>query len=218
MNRFSGTELDVLVARYLLGDTSLLPEIVALLQGPLYSIVMKCGVSHNDAADVVEQFFEDLFEKKIWKYTPRPNSTVWNWLSAAARNAAKDWRRQQARRPDVPASDLIETMDASRGLVSPDVEPPSPRMSVLLNAFGPAFGQLSEREQDLLRLRIVLDLDYETIADQFEPGLDADERARLANRLKTQFHRAREKVRKAMSLDPSVPRGLFENVARKESV
>jgi RNA polymerase sigma factor (sigma-70 family) len=203
MDRAQAQELDELVARYRQGEGQLLEQLMGLLGGPVFSATLSLGIPYADAPDVVENFFEKLFAKKIWRYQARPGSTFWSWLSVVLGNHAKDWHRRRKVHPETPASDVIELADARAALLAGTPPPPSARMVALLEAFAPAFSQLSESEQDLLRLREVEGLDYGAIAAQFEPQFDAPARERLANRLKTQCSRAKAKVRRQMAADPS---------------
>src|SRR5258708_4240191 len=93
MDQTTKNKLDAYVADYLKGDSRALSLIVDLLGAPVFSFVLKCGVPEPDAADLTNAFLFDLFDKKIWRYEPRPGSAFWSWVCAVVSNAVKDWRK-----------------------------------------------------------------------------------------------------------------------------
>jgi RNA polymerase sigma factor (sigma-70 family) len=207
--------LDDLVARFMGGDSDLLRFLMATLGRPVQSFFVALGIPAGEAPFLAEDFFEDLFERKIWRYKPREGSSFWSWLCVVISNAAKDWHKKRANNPEVPSSDYIDTVVSVSTAHTTLEAQLSPRMVPIVAALQDALMKLHESDRDLLRLKEVAGLDYAEIATIFDDTLDANGRKRLANRLKTQAHRAREKVREFMSSDSRVPTEFFE-LAHKE--
>jgi DNA-directed RNA polymerase specialized sigma24 family protein len=236
MDQTLKSKLDDLVNEFLCADKERAKELVAaileLVQGPVYSFFLAMDIPRTQAPDVAGKLYQDLFDKKIWKYKPRPESSFWSWLCAVIVHTATDWHRAHARYADTEAPDPgvasdaqsvrdwaaraaasgeVEFGDAHAHLVGRRIPAPSPERLALLGVFEEAFGKLSGPEQDLMRLKEVEGLEYGPIAEILHPGHSSEEHLRLISLLKTRHHRAKAKVREAMEADHRVPRSFFES-------
>jgi RNA polymerase sigma factor (sigma-70 family) len=209
------SELDRLVNQFLKGEAELLQPIMELLGGPVYAFLIRLHIPAADAPDVASEFFHSLFDKKIWHYEPRQNSSFWSWLCRVIVNAATDWKKKQGAKNETTASDYLDWSDAQSAWLA---SPPSERMAPILEAFRQAFSKLSASEQDLMRMKTVLGMEYDQIACSFEPDLEDQARKKFANSLKTKFCRAEKKVWKLMEADSRVPRELFQSESIKGGV
>ena len=201
-------ELDTLIDRFKNGERELLTPIVEMIDGHIYSFLHWKGIPPADLPDVVSVFLQTLFDTKIDGYKRKRGSTFWNWLCTVMSRTAIDWHRSNIKRKESPRSDLIAL------LADPEkqpVEPPSPRMQLLLACFARAFTRLSRSDQELMKKVVVEKLTYDEIIEDKYQNMDTKTRKRLEGGLRTRMSRAKQKIRDWMKADPAVPKDIFVN-------
>lgn len=205
-------QLDQLVEAFLRGDDTALPEIVKILNGPMYSFLRK-QLPEVVAFDLEADLLQELFDNKIWKYRPREGKHFWSWWCTVMHNAAEDWRRAhpEALEPFNPKAPP-EDPRAQFEFLCTELHPLSPERLDLIEALRKAFALLSEADRDILRLRLVAEMEYSKIAELERPNAPDEERKRLVNALKVRFHRAQNRIVELMKADDRVPASLFETM------
>lgn len=141
------------------GDTAAMEELYLRYRQPVFRIVYRSTRNIDEAEDIVQDVFLKAFERL---HTFRERSRFSTWLMRIALNLCTDHARMRQRRQQ-----LLER-EADRKLAWSHPDPPDPIESAQENAFNEAFytalNQLPDHHRQLIILRDLEEMDYETIA------------------------------------------------------
>lgn len=141
------------------GDTAAMEELYLRYRQPVFRIVYRSTRNIDEAEDIVQDVFLKAFERL---HTFREQSRFSTWLMRIALNLCTDHARMRQRRQQ-----LLER-EAEYKLAWSHPEPPDPIETAQENAFNEAFytalNQLPHHHRQLIILRDLEEMDYETIA------------------------------------------------------
>lgn len=141
------------------GDTAAMEELYLRYRQPVFRIVYRSTRNIDEAEDIVQDVFLKAFERL---HTFRERSRFSTWLMRIALNLCTDHARMRQRRQQ-----LLER-ETDRKLAWSHPNPPDPIESAQENAFNEAFytalNQLPDHHRQLIILRDLEEMDYETIA------------------------------------------------------
>lgn len=141
------------------GDTAAMEELYLRYRQPVFRIVYRSTRNIDEAEDIVQDVFLKAFERL---HTFRERSRFSTWLMRIALNLCTDHARMRQRRQQ-----LLER-EAEHKLAWSHPEPPDPMETAQENAFNEAFytalNQLPDHHRQLIILRDLEEMDYETIA------------------------------------------------------
>ena len=141
------------------GDTAAMEELYLRYRQPVFRIVYRSTRNIDEAEDIVQDVFLKAFERL---HTFRERSRFSTWLMRIALNLCTDHARMRQRRQQ-----LLER-ETDRKLAWSHPDPPDPIETAQENAFNEAFytalNQLPDHHRQLIILRDLEEMDYETIA------------------------------------------------------
>ena len=141
------------------GDTDAMEELYLRYRQPVFRIVYRSTRNIDEAEDIVQDVFLKAFERL---HTFRERSRFSTWLMRIALNLCTDHARMRQRRQQ-----LLEH-EAEHKLAWSHPDPPDPIETAQENAFNEAFytalNQLPDHHRQLIILRDLEEMDYETIA------------------------------------------------------
>lgn len=150
-----------LVARAKEGDTDALEALFLRYRQPVFRMVYRSVQNTDDAEDIVQDVFLKAFERL---HTFREQCRFSTWLMRIALNLCTDRARSRKRR-----AELIQR-EADRKLAwMTHPNPPEPEEIVQQNALHEAFydalNRLPEHHRQLIIMRDLEEMEYETIAE-----------------------------------------------------
>ncbi|MGQ9656920.1 MAG: RNA polymerase sigma factor [Fimbriimonadales bacterium] len=141
------------------GDTAAMEELYLRYRQPVFRIAYRSTRNIDEAEDIVQDVFLKAFERL---HTFRERSRFSTWLMRIALNLCTDHARMRQRRQQ-----LLER-EADHKLAWSHPDPPDPIETAQENAFNEAFytalNQLPDHHRQLIILRDLEEMDYETIA------------------------------------------------------
>ena len=149
---------DSLVGQSRAGDVHALAQLRERLQGPLERILLARGASQTEAADILADLWADCVPgaperpSLLDKFSGK--CTIQGWLATVATNRWIDFKRRDARRAELPATESGEERtvgEPQEGLHSPlDSEPVL--IALLRDSLETAFARCPAQQMVLLRL------------------------------------------------------------------
>ena len=132
-------------------------ELMGIYKGPLYAMVRRIVVNHEDTYDVVQTAFVKVYRKLD---TFEGNSKLGTWLYAIARNAALDHLRKESRMRKIPLEDVTASrMDSltaqSEGYSGDEIQ----------LRLQQAVARLPQKQQEVFNLRYYDEMPYASISD-----------------------------------------------------
>jgi len=146
----------ILVERFKGGDRTAFKELVLKYQKEIYFLAYRMVLNKEDAADVVQEIFVQVF-RKIHQF--RSASTFKTWLYRVAINQCKNFfRTLKKNREYVPIEDYVVT------------DPNDSQLDVLLKnervaLISETVGKLPKKQKAVLILRTYHELSYKEIAE-----------------------------------------------------
>jgi RNA polymerase sigma-70 factor (ECF subfamily) len=141
------------------GDAAAMEELYLRYRQPVFRIVYRSTRNIDEAEDIVQDVFLKAFERL---HTFREQSRFSTWLMRIALNLCTDRARMRQRRQEL----LEREADHKLAWCHPDA--PDPIETAQQNAFHEAFytalNQLPDHHRQLIILRDLEEMDYETIA------------------------------------------------------
>jgi RNA polymerase sigma-70 factor (ECF subfamily) len=141
------------------GDAAAMEELYLRYRQPVFRIVYRSTRNIDEAEDIVQDVFLKAFERL---HTFREQSRFSTWLMRIALNLCTDRARMRQRRQEL----LKREADHKLAWCHPDA--PDPIETAQQNAFHEAFytalNQLPDHHRQLIILRDLEEMDYETIA------------------------------------------------------
>ena len=141
------------------GDAAAMEELYLRYRQPVFRIVYRSTRNIDEAEDIVQDVFLKAFERL---HTFREQSRFSTWLMRIALNLCTDRARMRQRRQEL----LEREADHKLAWCHPDA--PDPIETAQQNAFHEAFytalNQLPDHHRQLIILRDLEEIDYETIA------------------------------------------------------
>jgi RNA polymerase sigma-70 factor (ECF subfamily) len=141
------------------GDAAAMEELYLRYRQPVFRIVYRSTRNIDEAEDIVQDVFLKAFERL---HTFREQSRFSTWLMRIALNLCTDRARMRQRRQEL----LEREADHKLAWCHPDA--PDPMETAQQNAFHEAFytalNQLPDHHRQLIILRDLEEMDYETIA------------------------------------------------------
>jgi RNA polymerase sigma-70 factor (ECF subfamily) len=141
------------------GDATAMEELYLRYRQPVFRIVYRSTRNIDEAEDIVQDVFLKAFERL---HTFREQSRFSTWLMRIALNLCTDRARMRQRRQEL----LEREADHKLAWCHPDA--PDPIETAQQNAFHEAFytalNQLPDHHRQLIILRDLEEMDYETIA------------------------------------------------------
>jgi RNA polymerase sigma-70 factor (ECF subfamily) len=141
------------------GDAAAMEELYLRYRQPVFRIVYRSTRNTDEAEDIVQDVFLKAFERL---HTFREQSRFSTWLMRIALNLCTDRARMRQRRQEL----LEREADHKLAWCHPDA--PDPIETAQQNAFNEAFytalNQLPDHHRQLIVLRDLEEMDYETIA------------------------------------------------------
>jgi RNA polymerase sigma-70 factor (ECF subfamily) len=146
-----------LVSRLLSGDPRALEQFVETYRRFITSILSRQpNLCSQDVEEVYQRFLLHIWEDGYRRLRPwRGVRSLRSYLSAIARNLARDYRRERYRNPNSAVDCEMAVMPAT------EVRGDWSRVGVLKAAMG----KLSERDRDLIHRRYYQEETYREIAD-----------------------------------------------------
>lgn len=160
----SGDEhLRALFDRARAGDDRALDQLCRLMRPRLYRAAWSVLRDADDADDVAQ---EALVRAVTKRFLFLGSGSVGGWMTRIALNLAKNRRRDHGRRGDIVAAALPAELVA-RGALADDLQGPDARLLALEDQtrLARAVATLSERQQDVVRLRAVVGLDFKAVGE-----------------------------------------------------
>ncbi|MFM8173482.1 MAG: RNA polymerase sigma factor [Pirellulaceae bacterium] len=189
---FTSPEESARIERAIRGDGRAFEEIVMQYQTSVYRALVGWVGHRGDAEDLTQETFL-LAYRNLQGFQQR--SSLRTWLLRIAYHQAISHRRKAARRRSLaPASDSMP----AEALVDGRIDSPSEQLERTVDAarVHEAIRQLPEEYRDLIVLRDLQDLDYQSIAQTLEIPLGT---------VRSRLHRARVELK--MILDGPRPEG-----------
>lgn len=146
----------ILVEKFKGGDRTAFEELVLKYQKEIYFLAYRMVLNKEDAADVVQETFVQIF-RKIHQF--RSASTFKTWLYRVSINRCKNFLRTlKKNQGSVPLEDYVVT------------DPNDSQLDVLLknekvNLISETIEKLPKKRKVILILRIYQELSYEEIAE-----------------------------------------------------
>lgn len=136
-------------------------QVVAFYGGPLLRFVARLTGDPSGAEDLVQDAFIRLAAQ--WKGPMEPGPQMTNWLRATAHNLAVDAVRAEARRNEIHRQDAMD-----RGVAAPpaaEADGAGP-VSDGAAAVADALASLSDREREMVVLKVYEERSYREIAER----------------------------------------------------
>lgn len=144
-----------LLERYEQGDEAAFTELVSRYQKPLYRVAYRMVGHSEDAVDLVQQAFVQLFTQR---HSFRREAKLKTWLYQILINLCKNHRRDSARRRPVDVDVQTVEMTDQKTALDPLLEEAS-RMEIQQ-----ATSRLPDRQQATLILRVFEEQPFDLIA------------------------------------------------------
>lgn len=191
-----------LIAKIKLGDMSAASALISLLAAGLDEYSRKIGGDLGDfeREQAVDKAMARLVER-IDQYDPT-KASLHTWARGFVRNELKELRRS-VREIATEAGGLDSAVTDPDPLT--DDEPPP---SAETTAMAALVLSLSEADQTLIRLRVMEKLDFEAIAQCFDPPVRADA-------MRKRWERIRTKIARLAGEDPDLKRYTTEEEEKK---
>ena len=169
-----------LVQECLAGDTSAYGELVKRHQSRVIAIAYRGLRDSALAEDLAQEAFVRAF-KSLHRF--QQGRRFGPWLTAITANRIRDYLKSRARRSEV-------TWDLDRSSPTADATPLDRAAArQMLGKLGTSIAKLPEETQQVLRLRFVLGLDYEDVAETLNIPLGT---------VKSRISRARSALKKEL--------------------
>lgn len=150
-----------LVARAKEGDTDALETLFLRYRQPVFRLVYRSVQSVDDAEDIVQDVFLKAFERL---HTFREQCRFSTWLMRIALNLCTDYARAQKRH-----AELLQREATHKLAWMTHPNPPEPEEVFQQDAFHEAFytalNRLPEHHRQLIIMRDLEEMEYETIAE-----------------------------------------------------
>jgi RNA polymerase sigma factor (sigma-70 family) len=165
------------------GDDRALDELCRLMRPRLYRAAWSVLRDADDADDVAQ---EALVRAVTKRFLFLGSGSVGGWMTRIALNLAKNRRRDHGRRGQI-VSEALPAELVARGALADDVARPDDAVIAALDRarLEAAVAELSERQQDVVRLRAIVGLDFKAVGETL--GI-TEENARVT------FSQARKKL------------------------
>jgi len=165
------------------GDDRALDELCRVMRPRLYHAAWSVLRDADDADDVAQ---EALVRAVTKRFLFLGSGSVGGWMTRIALNLAKNRRRDQGRRGQI-VSEALPAELVARGALADDVARPDDAVIAALDKarLEAAVAELSERQQDVVRLRAIVGLDFKAVGETL--GI-TEENARVT------FSQARKKL------------------------
>ena len=174
----------ILVERFKGGDRAAFEELVRKYQKEIYFLAYRMVLNKEDAADVVQETFVQIF-RKIHQF--RSASTFKTWLYRVAINQCKNFLRTLKRhRGFVPIEDCILTDTEDSQL---NVLLTKERLRLLTESIE----KLPGKQKTILVLRTYQNLSYEEIVEIVGGSVGS---------ARVNFHHATENIKRIMAKEP----------------
>ena len=177
-----------LIDQTLAGNTDAFGGLVGRHQNRLFNSIVHLMRNESDAEDVVQDAFV-LALTKLDSF--KGNSQFYTWLFRIARNSAISRLRKKRPKlsldsPSVGGDDLVPLELPGKVPVPSDDMERQERVQGLMDALG----RMSPEHREILVLREMDNLDYETIAEMLELAVGT---------VRSRLHRARSQLRELLS-------------------
>jgi RNA polymerase sigma factor (sigma-70 family) len=165
------------------GDDRALDELCRLMRPRLYRAAWSVLRDADDADDVAQ---EALVRAVTKRFLFLGSGSVGGWMTRIALNLAKNRRRDHGRRGQI-VSEALPAELVARGALADDVARPDDAVIAAADKarLQAAVAELSERQQDVVRLRAIVGLDFKAVGETL--GI-TEENARVT------FSQARKKL------------------------
>lgn len=165
------------------GDDRALDELCRLMRPRLYRAAWSVLRDADDADDVAQ---EALVRAVTKRFLFLGSGSVGGWMTRIALNLAKNRRRDHGRRGQI-VSEALPAELVARGALADDVARPDDAVIAATDKarLQAAVAELSERQQDVVRLRAIVGLDFKAVGETL--GI-TEENARVT------FSQARKKL------------------------
>lgn len=158
-------------------------QLVRTYQQPLYRVVRRMVIDHDEANDVMQEAFV-----KAWRNLDkfREDARLSTWLYRIATNEALTHLRKQKRHATLSLDSASSRMMAKLDKGVQDATVQGDEIQLLLQK---AMLRLPERQRLVFQLRYYDDLSYEDISEMLSTSVGA---------LKASYHHAVKKIERAM--------------------
>jgi RNA polymerase sigma-70 factor (ECF subfamily) len=145
------------------GDDRALDELCRLMRPRLYRAAWSVLRDADDADDVAQ---EALVRAVTKRFLFLGSGSVGGWMTRIALNLAKNRRRDHGRRGQIVDGALPAELVA-RGALADDIARPDDTVIAALDRarLEAAVAELSERQQDVVRLRAIVGLDFKAVGE-----------------------------------------------------
>ncbi|MCE1199170.1 MAG: RNA polymerase sigma factor [Marinilabiliales bacterium] len=155
-------------------------QLMEQYQKPIYWHIRRLVVTHEDAEDVLQETFIQVYRKAD---TFRGESAFFTWLYKIATNECIRWLRKKKNREN--RNEKLKEDQVSDTVISDNESE-----MVILEKFQNAILKLPEKQRLVFNLRYYDELSYEEIAKILDTRVNA---------LKTNYHYACEKIKRHLT-------------------
>ena len=173
----------ILVERFKGGDRTAFEELVLKYQKEIYFLAYRMVLTKEDAADIVQETFIQVF-RKIHQFSSF--STFKTWLYRIAINQCKNFLRRLKQNPECVPVDAYVLSDAKDSQL--DLLATKERLRVITESIE----KLPKKQKAILILRIYQDLSYKQIAEIVGGSVGS---------ARVNFHHAIENIKRLMGKD-----------------